>query len=62
MPDGSSISHFAKFAKKKKMPRPSRVAGGGSRDAYYRLPDRVQVILGKDINGSRGTGGSSSAG
>ena len=37
MPDGSSISHFVKFAKTKKMPRPSRVAGGGSRDAYYRL-------------------------
>ena len=53
MPDDSSIAHFAAFAKKKNMPRPGRVAGGGSRDVYYRQPDRVKVIRGKDINGTR---------
>jgi hypothetical protein len=53
MPDGSSIAHFAAFAKKKSMPPPRRVAGGGSRDVYYRQPDRVKVVRGKDINGTR---------
>lgn len=56
MPDDSAIAHFVAFAKRKKMPRPSRVAGGGSRDAYYRQPERVQVIRGKDINGTRSAG------
>lgn len=53
MPDGSALNYFVEFAKKKKMPRPRRVAGGGSRDVYYRQPDRVKVTRGNDINGSR---------
>jgi hypothetical protein len=56
VPDGSTLNYFVEFAKKKKMPRPRRVAGGGSRDVYYRQPDRVKVIRGKDINGTRGAG------
>jgi hypothetical protein len=56
LPDGSALTYFVDFAKKKNMPRPHRVAGGGSRDVYFRQPDRVKVIRGKDINGMRSTG------
>jgi len=55
MPDRPSLAHFIQFAKKKKMPVPGRVVGGGSLDVYYRRPDRVKVIRGRDINGSRNT-------
>jgi hypothetical protein len=53
MSDKQSIPDFEDFAKAKKMPKPERISGGGSRAVYYRNPDRVQVIRGKDVNGSR---------
>lgn len=53
MSDRPSIPDFETFAKAKKLAKPGRVSGGGSRAAYYRNPDRVQVIRGKDVNGSR---------
>ena len=46
--DGDRIARV-----EKNLPKPERVSGGGSRAVYYRNPDRVQVIRGKDVNGSR---------
>lgn len=50
-----SISDFESFAKAKNLAKPGRISGGGSRAVYYRRPERVQVIRGKNVNGSRST-------
>jgi hypothetical protein len=55
MPRGR-VSVLDNFAKAKNLPKVSRVAGGGVRTVYYRDPSKVQVIHGKRVNGSRGSG------
>jgi hypothetical protein len=42
-----------RFAKLKGLPVPGRVAGGGGRRVYHAQPERVQVIRGRDIGGTR---------
>jgi hypothetical protein len=53
---GRSIDLLNRFAKAKKMPTPGRVSGGGTRSVYYRDPDRVRVVRGKRVNGTRSAG------
>ena len=51
MPDESRASELKSFAKAKSLPRPMRIVGA-VRGVYLR-PDRVRVVDGKNINGSR---------
>jgi hypothetical protein len=37
------------FCKAKGLPKPGRIAGGGSRRVYYENPDRVEVIKGLNL-------------
>jgi hypothetical protein len=53
MSENPSIPALGRFAKAKKLAKPGRVSGGGSRAVYYENPDQVQVIRGKTVNGSR---------
>lgn len=53
MPQWSSMSILDRFIKVKKLPTVGRVSGGGVRTVYYRHPDRVRVIRGKPVNGTR---------
>jgi hypothetical protein len=41
------------FTKAKKLPTPGRIAGGGIRTVYYEDPERVEVVEGKHVNGTR---------
>lgn len=52
MSDTSSMPEVESFVKAKKMAKPGRVSGGGSRAVYYRHPERVQVIRGRNVNGA----------
>jgi hypothetical protein len=49
----SPISVLNRFVKAKKLPPVGRVSGGGVRTVYYRDPQRVKVVRGKRVNGSR---------
>jgi hypothetical protein len=53
MSKNPSLPALGRFAKKKNLAKPGRVSGGGTRAVYYDNPDQVQVIRGKDVNGSR---------
>lgn len=50
-----SITVLRGFTKAKKLPTPGRVAGGGLRTVYYEDPDRVEIVEGKRVNGTRGS-------
>jgi hypothetical protein len=49
----SPLSVLDKFVKAKKLPTVGRVSGGGVRVVYYRDPDRIRVVRGKRVNGTR---------
>ncbi len=53
MAERSPISVLSRFAKAKKLPAVGRVSGGGVRTVYYRHPNRVKVVRGKRVNGTR---------
>jgi hypothetical protein len=53
MPGKASVSILEVFAKAKNLPAVGRVSGGGVREVYYRRPDRVRVVRGKQVNGTR---------
>jgi hypothetical protein len=50
---GSPIRILNEFAKAKNLPAAGRVSGGGPRNVYYRHPNRVKVVRGKRVNGTR---------
>jgi hypothetical protein len=56
MADPLSFSDHERFEKAKGFKRPGRVMAGGLR-AVYLHPDRVQLVEGVTINGSRGLDG-----
>ncbi|HET8863812.1 MAG TPA: hypothetical protein VFM94_11250 [Solirubrobacterales bacterium] len=53
MSQGSLMSVLDRFVKAKKLPIVGQVSGGGVRAVYYRHPERIRVIRGKRVNGTR---------
>lgn len=51
-----SVAILERFARVKNLPRVGRVSGGGVREVYYKDPDRVRVVRGKRVNGTRFAG------